>query len=78
MTSENKKFALYVGIAIAVGSIGFLAYANMTKKPKEQKNTSSDNKATAPKKCFANMPVFSKDLGVTTPSVANDLLNSFK
>jgi hypothetical protein len=64
---DNKKIGLYIGVAVLVGSLGFLAYNKLTNKSKVvyKEDSTSDNSSTkTPKKGLfsSSLPVFSDKL----------------
>lgn len=87
MKNDNKKLAMYIGVALLVGAVGYIAYYKMSSKKldgvvatDETDTTASTTNWSAPKP-FSSNPANQLtvgQIGVKTPSIATDLLNSFK
>jgi len=91
MKNDNKKLAMYIGVALLVGAVGYVAYYKMSSKKlggvvatDETDTTASTTTSTtnwnAPKS-FSSNPANQLtvgQIGIKTPSIATDLLNSFK
>jgi hypothetical protein len=93
MKNDNKKLAMYVGIALLVGAVGFVVYNKFSasKLPTASTNDSKDETvtntaSTTPSKWSVKNPFSSNpanqltasQLSIKTPAFATDLLNSFK
>lgn len=83
--NNNKKLGMYMGIALVVGAVGYIAYAKLSSSKLKVGNTTiatdepiKPEVATTPKLFSSNNPVFSNQLSIKTPAIATDLLNSFK
>ena len=90
MKNENKKLGMYIGIALVVGAVGFIAYNKFASSKLNVGNTSisadetADN--TTPSKWSIKNPFSSNpanqltasQLSFKTPAIASDLLNAFK
>ena len=89
MKNNNQKLGMYIGIALLVGAVGFIAYNKFSSSKLNVGNTSistdeTDN-ATASKwnvkNPFSSNPANKLTVGqisLKTPDIATDLLNSFK
>jgi hypothetical protein len=86
MKNDSKKLAMYIGIALLVGSAGYLAYAKMTDKKNVLVDTNEVDDVLPTSNWSSPKPFSSNPLnqlevgqiGIKTPSIAEDLLNSFK
>jgi hypothetical protein len=56
MKNSNKKLGMYVGIALVVGAVGFIAYSKMTSKKLPVANTSTDEANNTPSKWSLKNP----------------------
>jgi hypothetical protein len=86
MKNENKKLGLYVGIALLVGGLGFLAYKKFSVQNQNDITEETETNTTAPSKWSMKNPFSSNpanqltvgQIGIKAPAFTTDLLNSFK
>lgn len=82
---NNKNLGMYIGVALVVGAVGFIAYNKLSTSKLQVGNTSVSTDepikpevATNTKLFSSNNPVFVNQLNIKTPQIATDLLNAFK
>jgi hypothetical protein len=88
MKNNNQKLGMYIGIALLVGAVGFIAYNKFSSKlnvGNTSISTDDTDNATASKWNIKNPfssnsanQLTASQLSIKTPSIASDLLNSFK
>jgi hypothetical protein len=85
---NNKKLAMYSGIALLVGSISYIIYYKMSNKSNVTNSLNSiddSNNVTASKwninNPFSSNPanqLSASQLSIKTPAIATDFTNTFK